>query len=119
MYKHKLIRKLYPLLSGNPYHLLAPHPVLYAAQIIAYDHARLPHADVAAQHQIVEGHGAHKVQQLVEYLLRIAVVQAKVLELGVEMLQLANQLLPRGPSAAMFGEEAAAVPIEAVRLRMP
>lgn len=76
------------------YHLFTAHPILNAADIVADYHASLPHANIAPKHQTIKGHSANEVKQLMEYLLRIAVVQAEVLKLFVEMLQLPDQLLP-------------------------
>lgn len=83
-----------PYKTPHTYHFLAAHPILDTTKVVPDYHASLPHTNVPPKHQIIKRHGAHKVQQLLEYLFCITAGQAEVLELLVKVLELPNQLLP-------------------------
>lgn len=78
------------------YHFFIAHPILNTSQIVAYDHASFPHANISSQHQTIQSNSTNKVQKLTEYLFSIDGAQTKMLKLLVKVLQLANQLFPGG-----------------------
>lgn len=72
-------------------HFHFPRPFLQAANIVSNAHARFPHAQLTAQHQIIQRNGTNVVEKLLENLIDKNVIEAENFELLVQMVQLIDQ----------------------------